>query len=146
MNSSFIALYFLKIVKIGVPVVAQRKQIWLGTMRLRVSSLPSLSGLRILRCPELWCRFRRGSDLVLLWLWRRPVATVLIRPLAWEPPYDVGCSPKRQKDKKNCKNKRQLFQDMEKNISLPAEFLDRWLVSNFNSVLKRALSPVLYSF
>ena len=25
------------------------------------------------------------KDLVLLWLWHRPVAKTLIRPLAWEP-------------------------------------------------------------
>ena len=30
---------------------------------------------------------RRGSDPALLWLWRRPAATALIGPLAWEPPY-----------------------------------------------------------
>ena len=30
---------------------------------------------------------RCGSHPALLWLWRRPVATVPIRPLAWEPPY-----------------------------------------------------------
>ena len=34
----------------GAPVVAQQKQIQLGTMRLQVQSLPSLSGLRIWRC------------------------------------------------------------------------------------------------
>ena len=28
---------------------------------------------------------RLGSDPALLWLWRRQVATALIRPLAWEP-------------------------------------------------------------
>ena len=33
---------------------------------------------------------RRGSDPTLLWLWRRPVATAPIQPLAWEPPYAVG--------------------------------------------------------
>ena len=33
---------------------------------------------------------RRGSDLALLWLWHRPVATALIRPLAWETPYAAG--------------------------------------------------------
>ena len=32
----------------------------------------------------------RGSDSVLLWLWCRPAATVLIRPLAWAPPYAMG--------------------------------------------------------
>ena len=40
----------------GVSIVVQRKWIWLGTMRLQVRSLTSLSGLRIRRCPELWCR------------------------------------------------------------------------------------------
>ena len=30
------------------------------------------------------------NDLVLLWLWCRPVATAPIRPLAWEPPYASG--------------------------------------------------------
>ena len=42
--------------KLGVPVVAQRKPIRLGTMRLWVQSLALLSGLRIRRCRELWCR------------------------------------------------------------------------------------------
>ena len=32
---------------------------------------------------------RHGSDPALLWLWHRPVATALIRPLAWEPPNAV---------------------------------------------------------
>ena len=43
---------------------------------------------------------RRGSDLVLLWLWHKPVATAPTRPLAWEPPYASGVALKRQKDKK----------------------------------------------
>ena len=46
---------------------------------------------------------RRGSYPVLLWLWRRPAATALIRPLAWEPPYATGAAlemAKRQKKKK----------------------------------------------
>ena len=46
---------------------------------------------------------RRGSDPALLWLWRRPVATAPIQPLAWEPPYAAGAAQemaKRQKKKK----------------------------------------------
>ena len=49
---------------------------------------------------------RQGSDPVLLWLWRRPVATAPIRPLAWEPPYAAGAAQeiaKRQKKKKKKK-------------------------------------------
>ena len=40
----------------GVPVVAQRKWIWLASMRTQVQSLASLSGLRIRHRHELWCR------------------------------------------------------------------------------------------
>ena len=42
---------------------------------------------------------RRGLDLALLWLWRRPAAVVPIRPLAWEPPYAVGAALKDKKKK-----------------------------------------------
>ena len=44
---------------------------------------------------------RHSSDLVLLWLWRRPAATAPIRPLAWEPPYAAGVALKRQNKNKN---------------------------------------------
>ena len=40
----------------GVPVAAQRKQIWLGSMRMQVRSPELLNGLRIWHCRELWCR------------------------------------------------------------------------------------------
>ena len=36
---------------------------------------------------------------ILLCLWYRPAATVLIRPLAWEPPYAMDAALKRQKQK-----------------------------------------------
>ena len=45
---------------------------------------------------------RRGLDPALLWLWCRPVATALIGPLAWEPPYAMGVAlekAKRPKEK-----------------------------------------------
>ena len=44
---------------------------------------------------------RRGSDLALLWLWCSPVATTLIGPLAWEPPYAVGAALEKTKKEKN---------------------------------------------
>ena len=34
------------------------------------------------------CGRRRGLGPALLW--RRPAATALVRPLAWEPPYAAG--------------------------------------------------------
>ena len=39
----------------------------------------------------------RGLDSELLGLWRRPVATAPIRPLAWERPYAVGAALENQK-------------------------------------------------
>ena len=43
---------------------------------------------------------RRGLDLALLWLWCRPAATALIRPLAWESPYAAGAALEKTKKKK----------------------------------------------
>ena len=40
---------------------------------------------------------RRGSHPALLWLWWRPAATALIRPLAWEPPYAMGAALEKAK-------------------------------------------------
>ena len=44
---------------------------------------------------------RCGSDMALLWLWCRLVATAPIRPLASEPPYAAGAALKKDKKKKN---------------------------------------------
>ena len=90
--------------KKGVPVVAQWLTIQLGTMRLWVQSLALLSRLRIQCCHELWCRSQTWLGSQLLWLWCRPVAAALARPLAWEPPYATGAAlemAKRQKKKKS---------------------------------------------
>ena len=43
---------------------------------------------------------RRGSDPLLLWLWRRPAVEAPFGPLAWEPPYVTGAALKRQKEKR----------------------------------------------
>ena len=42
---------------------------------------------------------RCGSDL-LLWLWCRPAATAVDRPLAWELPYALDAALKRPKERK----------------------------------------------
>ena len=46
---------------------------------------------------------RCGSDLALLWLWHRPVATALVGPLAWEPPYALGVALKRRQQQQKKK-------------------------------------------
>ena len=43
---------------------------------------------------------RHGLDLVWLWLWCRPAATVLIPPLSWELPNATDVALKRQGKKK----------------------------------------------
>ena len=47
---------------------------------------------------------RHGLGPVLLWLWRRLVATAAIRPLVWEPPYATGAALKGQKKTTTTKN------------------------------------------
>ena len=39
-----------------------------------------------------------GSDLVLLWLWHRPVSTAPIGSLAWKLPYATSAAPKNKKE------------------------------------------------
>ena len=53
---------------------------------------------------------RRSSlDPVLLWLWHRPVATALIKPLAWEPPYAGGAAQEMAKRQNKQTNKQTCF-------------------------------------
>ena len=69
----------------GVPVVAQQKLIWLGTMRLWVPFLASLSGLRI----QLWCRLQTwlGSGIAVAVKWDKILFLflyfVFLGPLLW---------------------------------------------------------------
>ena len=45
-------------IKFRISIVAQRKWIRLGTMKLQVRSLTLLSGLRTWHCYELWCNLQ----------------------------------------------------------------------------------------
>ena len=57
----------------------------------------STSGVAV-SCDVGW---RHGSDPALLWLWLWLVAIAPIRPLAWEPQYAMGSSPRKGKKTKN---------------------------------------------
>ena len=52
-----------KLLVYGVPIMAQRKQIWLVTTRLQVVSLASLLGLRIWHCCGCRSQMWLGSDI-----------------------------------------------------------------------------------
>ena len=85
--------------KTEFPVGVQQKQIWLVSMKIRVWSLASLSGLGIQCGHELWCRLQTqlGS---LLWLWCRLAAAAPIRPPSLGTYICGGCSPKKKRRKK----------------------------------------------
>ena len=71
-------------------------------MRMQVQSLASLSGLMTGVVMSCGVGHRQSSDVALLWLWRRLMATAQIRPLAWELPNAMGPGLKiRGKKKKN---------------------------------------------
>ena len=67
---------------------------------------------------------RHGLDVALLWLWHRPVADPLIRPLAWKLPYATGAALKKKKKIKHTNFKLILFLflnsiEEEENFLLP---------------------------
>ena len=57
---------------------------------------------------------RCGSDPALLWLWLRPTAVALIRPLAWELPHAMSVALKRPKKKKKKKKKKKNTKEKKK--------------------------------
>ena len=87
-------IIIIKLKKLGVPVLAQWKQIWLASMRMLVQFWLHLVGWGFSVAVSCCVGHRRGSDPALLWLWRRPAAVALIQRLAWEPPYAKGASLK----------------------------------------------------
>ena len=86
--------------------MAQRKWTWLVSMRMRVQTLALLSGLRIWRCHELWCRSQ-------MWLGSAG-AVAVASSCSSDSTLSLGTSiccrlgPKKQKNKKQT-NKKQTW-------------------------------------
>ena len=59
---------------------------------------------------------RQGSDPTLLWLWCRLVATALIQPLAWEPPYAACAALKDQRGEKTWGGEGRVMAKGDKNV------------------------------
>ena len=95
--------FFFKKWKLGVPVVAQWKQIRLVSIRMRVWALASLSVSGIQHCCELWYRSLIGFGSMLLWQCLRLAAAAPIWSLAWELLYVVDAALKSKKKKKSNK-------------------------------------------
>ena len=85
--------------------MAQWKQNWRAFIRTQVQSLALCSGLRIGIAMSCGVGHRHGSDLTLMWLWRRPAAAAPVQPLAREPPY----GHKKTKKKKEKKKRKRIF-------------------------------------
>ena len=102
-----ILLQFFELKQIwGVPIVVRQKRIRLGTVRLQVRPLASLSELRIRCCREVWCRLQ-------MWL-GSCIAMAVVQARShssnWTPSQGTSkchrCSPKKTKNKnKKTKNK-----------------------------------------
>ena len=58
------------------------------------------------------CGVGTRLDLVLLWLWHRPAAAALIKPLAWEPPYAMGTALKQTNKNKQTNKKKHIHFDL----------------------------------
>jgi len=56
----------------------------------------------------------------LLWLWRRPVATAPIQPLAWEPPYAAGAAQEIATTTTTTKKDKKTKDKKKKKIGVPA--------------------------
>ena len=74
--------------------------------RTWVRSLALFSGLRIHLAVSCGVGHRHSS--ALLWLWCRPAAVALVRPLAWELPYASGGAPKNNNKKTHTTNNTEL--------------------------------------
>ena len=92
----------------GVPTVVQQKQIRLVSMRMQVRSLASLNGLVIWCCHEL-CRsqMQLGSCVAMAVVWVGSCSSSSTPSLGTS--ICCGCSPKKQKIKKERKRKWNYF-------------------------------------
>ena len=84
---------------------------WVVSMGMRVQSLASLSGWRILCCHELQCRsqIRLGSGVAVAVGEAGAIAPIW--PLAWKFPYAMGATQKKKKKKKKERERERTFRE-----------------------------------
>ena len=82
-------------------------------MRTRASSLASVSGLRIWRCCELWCRLQvwLGSCIAVAVVWAGSCSSDLTLSLGTS--ICIRCSPKKKKKKKKKKERKKKKEEGE---------------------------------
>ena len=88
----------------------QWKRIRLGTTKLQVQSLASISELRIRRCPELWCRSKMqlGSCIAVALVWASAYSSD--EPPSLGTSICRGCGPKKDKKNPNKQTKKNCLQ------------------------------------
>ena len=77
---------------------------------------------------------RCGLDLVFLWLWHRPEAIALIKPLAWKPLYAEGTALKRTKTKTKQKKTQKLFSRKKGFTKLTQEVIENQVSLELNKL------------
>ena len=96
------------------PLWLSKLRTGLVSVRTRIQSLASVSGLRIQRCCQLLCRsqiwLRSGIAMALAW----PSATALIQLLAWELLHATGVAIKRKEKGKRIIPNRKHIKTMNK--------------------------------
>ena len=71
------------------------KQIWNIEIQ---EGIKNKGGIISFKINSLW-RSHCGAVKKKLWLWWRPAAAALVRPLAWEPPCATGAALEKTKNK-----------------------------------------------
>jgi len=96
-----------KMLKFGVPVMAQQKRIWLVSVRMQVWFLALFNGSRIQCCHELWCRLQTQleSGIAVAVVYAAAAAAIILLWFDFFNDICLWCNPKKKKKQKTKKLK-----------------------------------------